>query len=139
MPTSRLWLLPLSGFVLAAVLSPVLAADEHPVVTLVKSKVKNPDKPFALLVTLKAKPGKEKELESAFAPCIAATKKEAGCLAYELNRNPDDPTVYVMYEKFKSVAALSDHLKQAHTMKLLAALGTLTDGGPMAKVYAVPE
>jgi quinol monooxygenase YgiN len=44
-----------------------------------------------------------------------------------------------MYERFKSVAALDDHLKQAHTMKLLAAIGALADGGPMAKVYQVPD
>jgi quinol monooxygenase YgiN len=139
MLTCRSCLLAVPVLLLAAGTASVQAADEHPVVTLVKSKVKDPDRPFALLVTLKAKPGKEKELEAAFAPCVAATKKESGCLAYELNRDPDDPTVYVMYERFKSVAALNDHLKQAHTMKLLAALGTLTDGGPMAKVYAVPE
>jgi quinol monooxygenase YgiN len=87
----------------------------------------------------KAKAGKEKDVEAAFSPAIAATKKETGCLAYELNRDPDDPTSYVMYEKFKSVAARADHLKQDHTTKLLKALEPLTDGEIKAKVYAVPE
>ncbi len=44
-----------------------------------------------------------------------------------------------MYEKFKNVAAIRDHLEQQHTKKLLAALGPLTEGGPAAKVYLVPE
>jgi quinol monooxygenase YgiN len=141
MPTCRpsLLALPALGLALALALSTARAAADHPVVALVKSKVKDPGKPFALLVTIKAKEGKQKELEAAFAPCIAATKKEPGCVAYELNRDPDDPAVYLMYEKFKSVAALEDHLKRAHTVKLLKALGALTDGGPRAKVYAAPQ
>jgi len=129
--------LPLLGLLLA--LAAARAADDHPVVALVKSKVKDPSKPVVLLVTIKAKAGKEKDLEAAFAPCIAATKKEPGCLAYELNRDSDDPTTYVMFEKFKSVAALEAHLKLAHTQKLLKAIEPLTDGQIQAKVYTVPE
>ena len=129
----------LSLLALVGVFAAALGADEHPAVTLVKSKVKDPARPFALFVTIKAKAGQEKELEAAFAPCIAATKKEAGCLAYELNRDPDEPTTYVMFEKFKNVAALEAHLKQDHTTKLLKALEPLTDGELKAKVYTVPE
>jgi quinol monooxygenase YgiN len=124
---------------LTGLFSATAVAQDHPVVALVKSKVKDPAKPFAILVTIKVKAGKEKELEAMVAPCVAATKKEAGCIAYEFNRDPDDPTTYVMYEKFKSVAALEDHLKQAHTQKLLKAIEPLTDGQIQAKVYTVPE
>lgn len=129
--------LPLLG--LACLVGSAHAQDEHPVVTMVKSKVQDPAKPFALLVTFKAKPGKEKDLEAAFAPCLRATRKEAGCLAYELNRDTEDSSTYVMYEKFKSVKALSDHIKEPHTTKLLTTLATLTEGGPMAKVLTIPE
>ena len=139
MLTLRSSLVVLSLLALAGVIPAARGADDHPAVALVKSKVKDPAKPFALLVTIKAKAGKERELEAAFAPCIAATKKEAGCLAYELNRDPDEPTTYVMFEKFKNVAALEAHLKQDHTTKLLKALEPLTDGELKAKVYTVPE
>src|SRR5262245_17641163 len=106
MLTSRSWLLPLAVLALVGLFAARVNAQDHPVVAMVKSKVKDPAKPFAILVTIKAKAGKEKELEATFAPCIAATKKEPGCIAYELNRDSDDPTTYVMYEKFKNVAAL---------------------------------
>jgi quinol monooxygenase YgiN len=115
------------------------AAEEHPVVALVKSKVKDPNKPFAMIVTFKVKAGKEKEFEAAFVPCLAATHKEPGCISYELNRDPDDPTTYFMYEKFKSVAALDAHIKMGHTQTLLKTVGTLTEGDPKVKVYTVPE
>lgn len=139
MLTPRSWLLALSVLALAGMCSAALAAEDHPAVALVKSKVKDPAKPFALFVTIKAKSGKEKELEAAFAPCIAATKKEAGCLAYELNQDPDDPTTYIMFEKFKNVAALEAHLKLEHTAKLFKVIESLTDGDIKAKVYLVPE
>jgi quinol monooxygenase YgiN len=139
MLTLRSSLVVLSLLALAGGFPAARGADDHPVVALVKSKVKDPAKPFALFVTIKAKAGKEKELEAAFAPCIAATKKEAGCLAYELNRDPDDPTTYVMFEKFKNLAALEAHLKQEHTTKLLKALEPLTDGELKAKIYTVPD
>jgi quinol monooxygenase YgiN len=139
MLTPRSWLLAPAVLALAGMLSAAPGAEDHPAVALVKSKVKDPAKPFALLVTIKAKPGKGKELEAAFAPCIVATKKEAGCLAYELNRDPDDPTTYVMFEKFKDVAALEAHLKMKHTTRLFKALEPLTDGEIKAKVYVVPE
>jgi quinol monooxygenase YgiN len=135
----RSWLLALPALALAGLVSPAPGAEDHPAVALVKSKVNDPNKPFALLVTIKAKPGQGKELEAAFAPCIAATKKEPGCLAYELNRDPDDPTAYLMFEKFKDLAALQAHLKAEHTTELFKAIGPLTDGEIKAKVYVVPE
>jgi quinol monooxygenase YgiN len=129
----------LAALAVVGMFSAASAADDHPAVALVKSKVKDPTKPFALLVTIKAKAGKGKDLEATFAPCLAATKKEPGCIAYELNRDPDDPTMYVMYEKFKSVAALEAHLKLEHTVKLLKALESLTDGDIKVKAYVVPD
>jgi quinol monooxygenase YgiN len=139
MLTPRSCLLALLVLALAGMFSATPGADDHPAVALVKSKVKDPAKPFTLLVTIKAKAGKEKELEAAFAPCIAATKKEPGCLAYELNRDPDDSTNYFMFERFKSIAALEAHLKLEHTTKLLNTIPSLTDGEIKVKVYVVPE
>jgi quinol monooxygenase YgiN len=60
-------------------------------------------------------------------------------VAYELNRDPDEPTTYIMFEKFKNLAALEEHLKQDHTKKLLKEIESLTDGEIKAKVYSVPK
>src|SRR6187455_1509270 len=87
---------PLAALMVA---SPAKAADEeHPVVKLIKSKVKDPTKPFAILVTFKVKPGNEQKFEEAFAPALAATRKEPGCIAYFLNRDTEATSNYVMYE-----------------------------------------
>ena len=134
---TRRLLLALPVLFLAAAFAEARPDDEHPAVTLVKSKVKDPTKPFALVVTIKVKAGKEADLEKTFAPCLAATRKEPGCIAYELNRDTEDPSTYIMFEKFRSIAALEAHLKEKHTIELLKAVPALAD--LKIKVYTVPE
>jgi quinol monooxygenase YgiN len=119
----------------ALVLSEVRADDENPIVTLVKSKVKDKTKPFGMTVVFKVKAGEEKAFAEAFKPCAAATRKEAGNLGYYLNHDVDDPTVFVVYERFKNVAALEDHAKSKHVEELLKKIGPMLDGAPTAKVY----
>ncbi len=136
--TRRVLLFVLPALILATTLADTRAADDHPVVALVKSKVKDPTKPFALVVSFQVAAGKEKDLEAACASCIAATKKEPGCIAYELNLDTDHPDTYVMFEKFKSVAALEAHIKEKHTDTLLKSLGTMIKGEPKIKVYTAP-
>ena len=135
----RCCLLALPALIVGVALSDARGQDENPVVKLIKSKVKDPAKPFAILVTFKVKAGKEKDFEAAFRPCLAATKKEPGCISYELNRDPDHPELYVMFEKFRGVPALEDHLKQKHTQTLLSTVIPMCEGDPQIKVYTVPE
>jgi len=128
--------IPLAALVLSA---PAAAEDENPIVKLISSKLKDPKKTFALIVTFKVKAGKEKEFEAAFAPCVVATRKEAGCVAYFLNRDPDAPANYIMYESFKGIPALEAHMKEKHTQTLLAAVLPMCDGDPKIQVLTVPE
>ena len=130
---------PLAALILAGSDSRAVAADENPVIGLIKSKVKDTKKPFALLVTFKVKAGEEKKFEAAFAPALIATRKEPGCVAYFLNRDPDEANTYIMYEQFKSLAAVEDHLKQKHTETLLATVIPMCEGDLKVKVLQVPE
>ena len=135
----RLSLFALPILLLGLALSDARGQEENPVVKLIKSKVKDPAKPFAILVTFKVKAGNEAAFEKAFAPAIPATKQEPGCVSYELNRDPDHPDVYVMYEKFRSVAAIEDHIRRKHTETLLKTVLPMCDGDPQVRVFTVPE
>lgn len=137
----------LRALLLAAPLTLLLAAgsrttaadEENPVVKLIKSKVKDEKKTFAILVTFKVKAGNEKKFEEAFAPALTATRKEPGCVAYFLNRDPDDATTYIMYESFKGIPGLEAHMKEKHTQTLLATVIPMCEGDPKIKVLTVPE
>lgn len=126
----------LSLFMLAS-LSEVRAEDENPIVTFVKSKVREKDKPFGMTVAFKVKEGSEKAFEEAFKPCLAGTRKEAGCLAYYFNRDAEDPSTFVVFERFKNIAALENHAKSQHVADLLKKITSLLDGEPVAKVYGI--
>lgn len=93
------------------------------------------DGPFTLVVHLKVKKGKEKAMLDAARPCVEATLKEKGCLAYELNQDLEDPTKFVFYERWRSPAALEEHFAAAHTKKLLGAIGGIADGAPKFAIY----
>jgi len=118
----------LSVVALAFTLTGFATAEDHPVVASAKKELKHPDKPFVTWVSVTAKAGKEKELEEAFLACQKDTRKEKGCVAYDINRGADRK--YFFYEKWKNVDGLSDHLNADHTKKLLAKFADLLDGEP---------
>jgi quinol monooxygenase YgiN len=109
---------------------------EHPILTAVKSQVKDVNLPFMMAVHVTIKPGTSAPFEVAFTECIKLTRKETGCIAYDLNRCCEEPTKYINYERWASVAALDAHLNAPHTVKLLTTLAPYLDGSPVIKVYA---
>jgi len=111
------------------------AAEDHPAVAAAKKELKHPDKPFVTWVTVTVKAGKEKELEDAFMLCQKDTRKEKGCVAYDINKGAERK--YFFYEKWKSVDGLSDHLNADHTKKLLAKFADLIDGEPKIEFLPV--
>ena len=124
----------LAALSIALALAGFAVAEDHPVVASAKKELKHPDKPFAMWVSVTAKAGKEKELEEAFLACQKATRKEKGCVAYDINRGAERK--YFFYEKWKNVDGLTDHVNADHTKKLLAKFADLLDGD--AKVEFLP-
>lgn len=108
--------------------------QENPVITFVKSRVKNSDKPFTLVLRVQVKQGSGKQFEAAFAKALSATRKEKGNLAYDLNRDTRNPSNYLIYERWKDLAALEAHLKAPYLKALLAELPKVTDGAPESQV-----
>lgn len=123
---------------LVVLCAPVHAGEKSdPIIDAAKKNVSDPTKPFTMVVVLTVKDGKGKELETAFAPAIKATRKEKGCIAYDLNGDKNDATKYYVYERWQSIAALEAHLKTAHIKTLLGTVGDLIAGPPEAKFYSV--
>lgn len=69
-----------------------------------------------LLVILNARPGKEKELESALRALVAPTRREEGCLRYSLYRaaEPGAAGRYLLYEVWRSREAHARHTQTPH-------------------------
>ena len=67
-----------------------------------------------VVATLTIKPGTLDLLREPAAACIAQTRKEAGCISYELFASLADPEKLVFIEKWETREALTAHSKQPH-------------------------
>ncbi len=115
------------------------SADDEQLITLIKSKLKDQAKPFTLVITSKVKDGTMSKLEAAFAPCAKITRKEPGCMSYDLHTDPDKPGTIVLIERWKTMAALESHIKQPYTQAFLKTLPEWSAGAPEFKVLLPVE
>ena len=64
-----------------------------------------------LVVTITAAPGKGAEFAAAFKPRCLESRKDAGCLQFELFQSVFDPDKFTLVELWESQAALDAHAK----------------------------
>lgn len=123
--------------------SPCLAqtADDsmHPIAAQAMAAVGEADTAFVMIVRFKTLEGETGNFLAAMADPRAETLKESGNLAYELGNDPNDERSFVLYEKWKSVAALDSHLKQPYLVKLGEALGVVLSEPPTIGFYLPVE
>ena len=86
-----------------------------------------------LNVHIEAAAGQEEKLSSQLRALVAPTRSEAGCLAYELHRDPQNPGKFMFYERFRSQAALDEHLASPH-FKNFAAYRAAGNPDPVASI-----
>lgn len=67
-----------------------------------------------VVATLRVKPGKLSQLLEAARLVIAGTRKEDGCLFYDLHQSVTDPDQVVFVERWTSREALGKHFEAPH-------------------------
>jgi|ERR1700734_2353167 quinol monooxygenase YgiN len=77
------------------------------------------DSPIILNVHMEAVAGREKDLENQLSALVPPTRGEPGCLAYELHRDTEQSGKFMLFEKFKSQAALDEHVASGYFKKFL--------------------
>jgi quinol monooxygenase YgiN len=77
-------------------------------------------KQVTLVVTFHARPGKEAELRKTLLGLIPPTRKEDGCINYDLHVAPDDPSKFLFYENWTTQAHLDRHAETPHIQNLVA-------------------
>ena len=89
---------------------------------------------LGVIATLRIKPGTNKEFEQAMGKLQEAVRaNEPGNKLYVLHRT-EDPTVYVMLERYENQAAIEAHRASAHFKDLGGKLGPYMAGRPEVKV-----
>lgn len=92
-------------------------------------------KTVTVVATFEARPGKETELRNALIGLVAPTRKEAGCLNYDLHILPENPGKFLFHENWTTKAALDVHLQTPHIQALLPRVGELCVAQPEIVVW----
>ncbi len=88
-----------------------------------------------LTAVLKAKPGQEEAVKEALLSLVEPTRKEAGCLCYNLHQSKADPTQFMFYEQWASKEDLEAHGKSPHMKALGAKLKDKTEKSGEVVMY----
>lgn len=87
--------------------------------------------PLTMIVEFVAAPGKRDELRAELLALIALTRKEDGCILYDLHESIDPPgadafsTDFSFYEIWRDRAAHAAHDKTPHIAHVISVLPTL--------------
>ncbi|HKD68958.1 MAG TPA: putative quinol monooxygenase [Candidatus Binataceae bacterium] len=82
---------------------------------------------LVIIARMKAKAGRENELEAAFRDMIKKVRSEPGCQQYILHRALKDPTQFAFYEVYADKDALDFHGKTPHMAELRSKLGDMIE------------
>ena len=87
---------------------------------------------FTVIAKIKAKEGREAQVEAACRKAVENAVGETGTLSYVFHRSLDDPTVFVAYEVYQDHAAFDAHVSSMHFAELRKLLGPNIEGGIQA-------
>jgi len=83
---------------------------------------------LTVVAEMKAKPGKEDALRQALLALVEPTRKEEGCVQYDLHEHIAEPGRFVFYENWSSAEHLAKHAASEHLKRFGAIRGDLLDG-----------
>jgi (4S)-4-hydroxy-5-phosphonooxypentane-2,3-dione isomerase len=70
-----------------------------------------------LAVTWMAKAGREADVTALFSKLTEESRKEPGCLMYQVHRHKTEPRRFFIYEQYKDDAALENHRAASHFLQ----------------------
>jgi quinol monooxygenase YgiN len=61
-----------------------------------------------------AKPGMEEQVKDTIMALVGPTRSEAGCINYDLHLSTENPSIFMLYENWRSKKDLDDHLNMPY-------------------------
>jgi quinol monooxygenase YgiN len=90
---------------------------------------------IVLTAMVKVKPGQEEAVKEVLLALVDPTRKESGCLCYNLHQSKSDKTQFMFYEQWASKEALDAHGKTPHMKALGGKLKDKTEKGGGVTFY----
>ena len=94
-----------------------------------------PASSLRVVARIKAKPEKVGEVRELLRGLVEPTRKESGCISYELLQNTKDPTDFTFVEEWESEAALASHAASDHLKAIGPKLQPVVEEAPDIRTY----
>jgi quinol monooxygenase YgiN len=95
--------------------------------------------PLRVVARINAKSDKIDEVRDLLLALIEPTRKEPGCITYELLQNRNDPTDFTFVEEWASGSAFDSHFLSDHLKALGPKLQPIVTEPPDIRIYSLVE
>lgn len=95
-----------------------------------------PNTVLGVVARIIARPGSVEVVRDGLRSLLEPTRREQGCIVYDLMQNNADPTDFTFYEEWSDDAALDAHAKSAHIASTFAKLDGHLAAPPDVRRYS---
>lgn len=74
----------------------------------------SPSAPLTVVARIKARPGMEEKVRQELLKLLAPTRRETGCINYDMHQSTSDNSLFLFYENWQSVDDFQNHLRSPH-------------------------
>ena len=92
-------------------------------------------KSLTVVAQIKAKPGKEVAVRQELLSLLGPSRKDAGCLNYDLHQALDNPGLFLFHENWTSKAHLDQHLQKPDLQVALERVGQMVAEPPQITLW----
>ncbi len=71
-------------------------------------------KQVTVVVRLRAKAGMETRVHQELSSLLAPTRREKGCINFDMHQSPNDPALFLFHENWESEEDLKRHFETPH-------------------------
>ena len=87
-------------------------------------------KSLTVVAHVKAKPGREADVRRELLSLVAPSRKDEGCLNYDLHQGVDSPALFMFHENWTSKVHLDQHLQKPDLQAVLARVAQMVAEPP---------
>ena len=98
-----------------------------------------PASSLRVVARIKAKPETVGEVRELLRGLVEPTRKESGCITYELLQNREEPTDFTFVEEWASDAAFASHAASDHIKAIGPRLSAVVVDAPDIRTYLVVD
>lgn len=92
--------------------------------------------PIIVIARAHVRPESRAKFVAAALECVTATRREHGCLAYDLHESVTEPGHFVFVESWEQREHVDLHMRQPHLRAFLIAAGACVENAPVIEVIA---